>query len=71
MGRSSEELAKQSARCRESRRGNTAWSGCGRVEWDAEEDRFGNGAHGPPVSVVMGGVIDLGESAGQSAFIAM
>ena len=62
-------LAKYSARCRRSRRGNTAWSGCGKVEWGAAEDRFGNGAHCPRVSVVMGDVIDIGESAGQFAAV--
>ena len=38
------------------------WLRCGRVERGAAEDRYSNGAYCPRVSVVMGDVIDIGES---------
>jgi hypothetical protein len=57
-----EGLAKQSARCRKSCRRNTARLRSGKLECGAEADRYGNGAYCPRVSVVMGDVIDIGES---------
>ena len=39
------------------------WLRCGKVEDGAAEDRYSIGAFCPPVSVVMGDVIDIGESA--------
>ena len=49
--------------CRKSRRRNTRWLRCGIVERGAGEDRLSNGAHCPRLSVVLGDVIDIGESA--------
>jgi hypothetical protein len=40
---------------------------CGKVEGGAAEDRCGNGAICPRVSVVLGDVIEIGESARRSA----
>ena len=36
---------------------------CGKVECGAAEDRLDNGAYCPRMSVVLGDVIDIGESA--------
>ena len=66
--RLSEWLAIQSARpFRKSSRRNS-WCHCGmrgKVERGAGEDRYGNGAHCPRVSVVLGCVIDIGEPTGR------
>jgi hypothetical protein len=63
-------LATQSARpFRKSSRRNS-WHDrgvCGKVERGAGEDRYGNGAHCPRVSVVLGCVIDIGEPIGRCA----
>ena len=40
----------------------TRCRGCGKVESGAAEDRSSNGAYCPRVSVVLGDVIDIGES---------
>jgi len=42
---------------------SSLWLRCGKVECGAAEDRYSNGAYCPRVSVVMGDVIDIGESA--------
>ena len=39
------------------------WLRCGKVESGAAEDRSDNGAFCPRLSVVLGDVIDIGESA--------
>ena len=66
--RLSEWLAIQSARvCRKSSRRNSWRRRCvrGKVERGAGEDRYGNGAYCPRVSVVLGCVIDIGEPTGR------
>jgi len=63
-------LAIQSARpARKSSRRNS-WRDVGergKVERGAGEDRYGNGAYCPRVSVVLGCVIDIGEPIGRCA----
>jgi len=61
---SMEGLGSYSAWARKSRRRNTWCCSCGKVECGAGEDRNRNGAQCPRVRLVLGDVIDIGESAG-------
>jgi hypothetical protein len=55
-------LGTHSAKCRKSRRRNTETCECGKVECGTGEDRKATGAQCPRVRLVLGDVIDIGES---------